>query len=163
MRALYTYFFTQEASDDYLRMLVVVRQYILFYTVQRGSEIFWRFVIPGRITQDFLENTFAEIKLRVGHNGLTAINVVRAVHVIETSRVHQTSSRAVKRKRNTGVNGADEGEGEGDEPVCSIESRFVPFEVLELFIRSRKVDRLAALEASGYLAAFEKIKSFDFA
>jgi hypothetical protein len=154
MRALHSYFFTEEASDDYLRMLVVIRQWVRYYTKPWGPGGIYMFAIPRRLSQDFLENRYSDIKLSVGHNGLTVSNVLPAVHTIEIAQVQTTSSRASKRKRNTGV-GAAAGpdQGEGEQQVRSVKSRFVPLEELKLIIAERQLNREVELNASGYTAA----------
>jgi hypothetical protein len=161
-KGLHAYFFTEEASDDYLRMLVVIPQYIRSYTAKReGSVDSYRFVIPRRITQDFLENRYGDIKMKVRHNGVTAANVLPAVHTLEINQVQSTAARGSKRKQNTGVDGAHQGQGE--QPVLrSVLSRFVPLEELEVLRRNRQLARDTELNTSGYTAAFKKIKTFSF-
>lgn len=159
----HAYFFTEEASDDYLRMLVAIPQYIRSYTAKRleGSVVSYRYAIPRRITQDFLENRYGDIKMKVRHNGLTAANVLPAVQNIEIGQVQATANRFTKRKQNTGVDGADQGQGE--EPATrSVKSRFVPLEELALLTKKRQLSRDEKLNTSGYTAAFKKIKNFSF-
>lgn len=160
-KALHAYFFTEEASDDYLRMLVAIPQYIMSYTAKQDDSDKWRFVIPRRITQDFLENRYGDIKMKVKHNGLTAATVLPAVHSIEASQVQATSSRACSRKRNAGANG--DNQGQGAPPVHrSVRSRFVPLDELAQLTLSRQQNRDKVLKDSGYTAAFEKLKPFSF-
>ena len=159
-KILHQYFFTEEASDDFLRMLVVIPQYIRSYTKPRREDDNYRFVIPRRITQDFLENRYGDIKLKVRHNGLTANNVLSAVHTIEIAQVHQQSARGSTRKRNAGEGGADQGEGE-QRPVRSVRARFNPLEELTQLTLRIQEERNAMLDNSGYTAAM-KMCILDF-
>jgi hypothetical protein len=155
-KGLHHFFFTEEASDDYLRMLVVIPQYVMSYTKMRDEKDSWRFVIPRRITQDFLENRYGDIKLSVGHNGLTASNVLPVANDLEMNQVQNNSMRLSKRKRNTGTAGADQGDGE--KPARSVSSRFKPYEEMAECRMTRKIKRDELLESSGYNAAFKVYK-----
>jgi hypothetical protein len=130
-QALHTYFFTEPASDDYLRMCVVIPQYVISYTTRKSETEPVRYVNPRHISQDPLENFFGDVKLRVGHNGLTANTVIRAVAditVLEGQRSASKLSKNKSRKRNTHRDDDEIVDTGSDELVVA---RFTPLEQIE--------------------------------
>jgi hypothetical protein len=133
------FFFTQEASDDFLLMLTVIPQLVKTYAIQHSPEQ-WTYILPSHLTTDPLENRFAKIKLGVGHNILGATNVIRVANEIEVCDVNKSTGQH-KRKSNSGehgvnggvivapnVNNDDEEHQRQKAKLCK--DQFTPFDVL---------------------------------
>jgi hypothetical protein len=123
--ALHKYFFTQEASDDFLLMVTVIPQFIKSYTGPKTPTGSYRYVIPRRMSQDPLENRYGDIKLLVGHNKLTPGHVVRAGNTLAVQNLQSESKRGNRNKRNCDQKDEEEedkAQGGGDDDG-SAESR----------------------------------------
>jgi hypothetical protein len=97
------FFFTEEASDDFIRMLTVFPQFVAEYGgVGRDGK--QRYLICRRFSQDSLENRFAKIKELAGHSKLTQQVVQKASQLSEVIDMHKRSSRSYQtNKTNCGA------------------------------------------------------------
>jgi len=96
---LHKYFFTAEASTDFLLMLKAIPQFVNYYTrPEMTNSSSFSYIIPRRITQDNLENRYGAIKLDIGHNGFNAKNVVHSAHKLEIGSMQRVAARTQKKR-----------------------------------------------------------------
>jgi hypothetical protein len=89
------FWFTEEASDDFIQLLTVVPQLVRFYAIQYETNK-WIYIIPRRISNDCVENRFAKVRFQAGHNKLVGHKVLEAKHQSEVVDAHKKCKRLSK-------------------------------------------------------------------
>lgn len=89
---LHKYFFTSEATEDFIHMLEVIPRLVLTYA-REYSPGQWTYIIPRHLSNDSQENRFAKIKLGVGHGRLDARSVLIASKASEVLDTHKARQR----------------------------------------------------------------------
>jgi hypothetical protein len=170
-KELYDNFFTEQASSDFIQILLGVPQLVRYYAVLNVSSGKWIYIIPRHISEDNLENAFARCRFSIGHMRQTAETMIRAVKRDDNMRLIKTSIRNNKKNTNSG---SLEAEIIDDPNVDKTTPEALAFHKaddiikkfslpLDLIVNQQKIDQLARQEVvNKYELLFKSINDSNY-